>query len=152
MYEFNYPKYVEIKAYDNKFENYIDYLVDPSSKQIARQSKSNLINANLKAPKTFFEFGKISNFKFLNPTEGHKNFHKLLSFFTPRINKKFEFRSIQGSFEYFEQFGYNENKILIDFCRFLHNYIKEITIEEPDQYLSKDYNLFTLFDMVETLL
>lgn len=75
-----------------------------------------------------------------------------LSFFTPRINKNFEFRSIQGSFKYFEQFEYNENRFLIDFCRFIHGHIKEITIEKQDQYLSKDYNLFTLFDMVETLL
>ena len=152
LYEFYYPKYEEIKSYENKFDNYIDYLVDKSSRQTSRESKANLINSNLKAPKRFFDFGKIGNLKFLNPTEGHKNFHKLLSFFTPRINKNFEFKSIQGSFEYFEQFGYNENNILIDFCRFIHSYIKEITIEEPDQHLSKDYNLFTLFDMVETLL
>ena len=152
LYEFHSQKYEEIKAYENKFENYIDYIVDKGSSAISRLSKSNLIDSNLKATKTFFEFGKISNLKFLNPIEGHKNFHKFLSFFTPRINKKFEFKSIQGDFRYFEQFEYSENHILIDFCRFIYDHIKEITIEKPDQHLNKNYNLFTLFDMVETLL
>ena len=152
LYEFHYQKYEEIKAYENKFENYIDYLVDKSSKTVARESKGNLINTYLKASRTFFEFGKISNLKFLNPTVGHQNFHVFLSFFTPRISKDFEFKSIQGDFRYFEQFEYSENHILIDFCRFIYDHINEITIEEPEKYLSKNYNLFTLFDMAETLL
>jgi len=151
LYEFNYPKYIEIKTYENKFENYIDYLVFSSSKPISRQEKSNMIN-NLKADKQFFTFRNISNLKLLYSGDTPNNFHRFLSFFTPRINKDFEFKSIQGDFRYFEQFEYSENHILIDFCRFIYDHIKEITIEEPDQYLSKNYNLFTLFDMVETLL
>ena len=151
LYEYHYQKYEEIKAYEFKFENYIAYLVDSSSKPISRQSKSNIIN-NLKVDKQFFRFGNISNFKFLYSRDIPENFHKFLSFFTPRINKDFEFKSIQGDFRYFEQFEYSENQILIDFCRFIYDHIKEITIKEPDQYLNKDYNLFTLFDMVETLL
>jgi energy-coupling factor transporter ATP-binding protein EcfA2 len=152
LYEYHYQKYEEIKAYENKFENYIDHLVDKSSSPTSRESKANLINSKLKAPRTFFVFGKISNLDFLNPTEGDKNYHMLLSFFTPRINKDFEFKSIQGSFEYFEQFEYSNNKILIDFCRFVFDNIEKILIEKPDSYSSNDYNLFSLFDMVETLL
>jgi len=152
LYEYHYQKYEEIKAYENKFENYIDYLVDKSSKAVARESKGNLIDTYLRAPKTFFEFGSVSNIKFLYFKDTHENFHKFLSFFTPRINKDFEFKSIQGDFRYFEQFEYNENKILINFCRFIYDHIKEITIEKPNRSLSNDYTLFTLFDMVETLL
>ena len=88
--------YEEIKAYENKFENYVDYLVDPGSKSISRQSKSNIIDGFLKANKLFFKFGKISNLEFLYSKENHTNFHKFLSFFTPRVNKDFEFKSIQG--------------------------------------------------------
>ena len=150
LYEFHYHKYEEIKAYEFKFENYIEHLVDNSSKPTSRQSKGNMVN-NLRDNKSFFKFGNIGNLKFLNPTEGHKNYHKFLSFFTPRINKDFELKSVQD-FRYFEQFEYDENKILIDFCRFIYDHIKEITTEEPDYPLNGDYNLFTLFDMVETLL
>jgi len=152
LYEYHYQKYEEIKAYENKFENYIDYLVDKSSKTIPRESKANLINRELKESKQFFRFGSISNHELLYSQDTRSNLHKFLSFFTPRINKDFEFKSIQGDFIYFEQFEYNENKILIEFCRFIYDHIEEITIKEPEQYLSKDYNLFTLFDMVETLL
>jgi len=150
LYEFHYQKYEEIKAYEFKFENYIEHLTDKSSKDIPREAKSNIIN-NLRDNKSFFKFGNISNLKFLNPTEGHINYHKFLSFFTPRIYKDFEFKSVQD-FRYFEQFEYNENQILIDFCRFIFDHIKDITIKEPDHHLNGDYNLFSLFDMVETLL
>lgn len=150
LYEFHYQKYEEIKAYEFKFENYIEHLTDKSSKEISRESKGNIIN-NLRDNKSFFKFGNISNLKFLNPTEGHINYHKFLSFFTPRIYKDFEFKSVQD-FRYFEQFEYNENQILIDFCRFIFDHIKDITIKEPDHHLNGDYNLFSLFDMVETLL
>ena len=150
LYEFHYQKYEEIKAYEFKFENYIEHLKDKSSKEISRESKGNIIN-NLRDNKSFFKFGNISNLKFLNPTEGHINYHKFLSFFTPRIYKDFEFKSVQD-FRYFEQFEYNENQILIDFCRFIFDHIKDITIKEPDHHLNGDYNLFSLFDMVETLL
>jgi ABC-type lipoprotein export system ATPase subunit len=150
LYEFHYQKYEEIKAYEFKFENYIEHLTDKSSKEISRESKGNIIN-NLRDNKLFFKFGNISNLKFLNPTEGHINYHKFLSFFTPRIYKDFEFKSVQD-FRYFEQFEYNENQILIDFCRFIFDHIKDITIKEPDHHLNGDYNLFSLFDMVETLL
>jgi len=151
LYEFHYQKYEEIKAYEFKFENYIEHLKDKGSKEISRESKGNIIN-NLRGNKSFFKFGNISNLKFLNSNDTTKNFHKFLSFFTPRINKDFEFRSIQGDFRYFEQFEYSENQILIDLCRFIHNRKNEITIKESERKLSNDYNLFTLFDMVETLL
>jgi hypothetical protein len=151
LYEFHYQKYEEIKAYEFKFENYIGHLVDKSSKPIARESKGNIIN-NLRANKSFFKFGNISNLEFLYSKGTPENFHKFLSFFTPRINKDFEFRSIQGDFRYFEQFEYGENQILIDLCRFIHDRKNEITIKESKRNLSNDYNLFTLFDMVETLL
>ena len=150
LYEFHYQKYEEIKAYEFKFENYIEHLKDKSSKEISREAKGNIIN-NLRENKSFFKFGNISNLKFLNPTEGRINYHKFLSFFTPRIYKDFEFKSVQD-FRYFEQFEYNENQILIDFCRFIFDHIKDITIKEPDHHLIGDYNLFSLFDMVETLL
>ena len=150
LYEFHYQKYEEIKAYEFKFENYIEHITDKSSKEISRGSKGNLVN-NLRDNKSFFKFGNISNLKFLNPTEGRINYHKFLSFFTPRIYKDFEFKSVQD-FRYFEQFEYNENQILIDFCRFIFDHIKDITIKEPDHHLNGDYNLFSLFDMVETLL
>lgn len=152
LYEYHYQKYEEIKAYEFKFENYIVHLVDKSSEKIPRESKGNIINSKLKENKQFFRFGNISNLKFLYSGDIPENFHKFLSFFTPRINKDFEFKSIQGDFRYFEQFEYIENQILIDFCRFIYDHIKEITIKEPDQHLNKDYNLFTLFNMVETLL
>jgi len=152
LYEFYYTKYEEIKVYENKFENYVDYLVDSSSKSISRLSKVNIINSNLKANESFFNFGNISNLEFLYSDDLHKNFHKFLSFFTPRINKDFEFKSIAGSFRYFEQFEYSENEILIDFCRFIFNNIEKISIEKSDSYSSNDYNLFTLFEMVEVLL
>lgn len=151
LYEFHYQKYEEIKAYEFKFENYIEHLKDKSSKEISREAKGNIIN-NLRENKSFFKFGNISNLKFLYSNDTPKNFHKFLSFFTPRINKDFEFRSIQGDFRYFEQFEYSENHILIDLCRFIHNRKNEITIKESERKLSNDYNLFTLFDMVETLL
>ena len=151
LYEFHYQKYEEIKAYEFKFENYIEHLVDKSSKPIARESKGNIIN-NLRANKSFFKFGNIRNLEFLYSKGTPENFHKFLSFFTPRINKDFEFRSIQGDFRYFEQFEYGENQILIDLCRFIHDRKNEITIKESKRTLSNDYNLFTLFDMVETLL
>ena len=141
----------EIKAYEFKFENYIEHLVDKSSKPIARESKGNIIN-NLRANKSLFKFGNIRNLEFLYSKGTPENFHKFLSFFTPRINKDFEFRSIQGDFRYFEQFEYGENQILIDLCRFIHDRKNEITIKESKRTLSNDYNLFTLFDMVETLL
>lgn len=54
--------YEEMKAYENKFDNYGDYLVDPGSKSISRQSKSNIIDGLLKANKLFFWFGEISSF------------------------------------------------------------------------------------------
>jgi len=152
LYEFNYPEYEEIKAYEDKFENYTIHLTNQSLKSISIQEKENLVKTYLKANKPFFNFGDISRWEYLSSEEPQTNFHKFLSFFTPRIDKDFVFKSIKGSFNYFEQFEYSEKQILIDFCKFIYDHIKEITITEIEQHLNKDYNLFTLFDMVETLL
>ena len=70
-------------------------------------------------------------------------------------NKTLLISSIQGDTKYFEQFEYEGNEILLDFCRFIYNN-KEAILIDPEvlenQYPSTKYNLFDLFKMVEIIL
>jgi energy-coupling factor transporter ATP-binding protein EcfA2 len=150
LHEFYYGKFIELKNYDSKFENYLEYLTD-ELKEISRQARKNNINLFLKGNQAFFSFKKMKDIKFLmqESSTGVKPIFKLLSIFTPRINRKFVLRL--GDIEYFEQFEYEGNEILINFCKFIYKDIENILINDTENK-SADYNVFNLFEMCEKLL
>jgi hypothetical protein len=150
LYEFYYEKFIELKNYDSKFENYLEYLTD-ELKEISRQTRKNNINLFLKGNQAFFSFKKIKDIKFLmqENSTGVKPIFKLLSIFTPRVNRKFVLRL--GDIGYFEQFEYEGNEILINFCKFIYKDFKDILINDTENK-SAGYNVFTLFEMCEKLL
>jgi DNA polymerase III delta prime subunit len=156
LHEFYINKYYELQNYDAKFSNYFDHFKKEDGSRLRSNDIQNRINLSLRANNNFFNFKNLNNRLYLEGgTNPFDNFQKFLSFFTPKImdpDKILFITSIQGDSKYFEQFEYGENQILIDLCRFIHDRKNEITIKESKRTLSNDYNLFTLFDMVETLL
>ena len=47
----------------------------------------------------------------------------------------------------------NDSEILVNFCKYLFNYIEQITTNQAgERELMKNYNLLDLFDMTEILL
>lgn len=150
LHEFYYEKFIELKNYDSKFENYLEYLTEELT-EISRQAGKNKINLSLKGNQAFFTFKKMKDIKFLmqENRSGEKPIFKFLSIFTPRINRKFVIRL--GDIRYFEQFEYEGNEILINFCKFIYKDIKNILTNDTENK-SADYNVFNLFEMCEKLL
>ena len=156
LHEFFYRSYLEIKNYNAKFENYFVHFRTDEGTRLQRVEIHNRINDYLRANRDFFKFSDLSNVNYLHGKDSsYKNFQKFISFFTPRIddvNRNLSIMSIQGDFRYIEQFEYNNNEILIDFCKFIYNRIDNITLPENEIYPILEYNLFILFEMVEILL
>ena len=140
--------------------NYFDHYITEKNSRLTRSDIDNRINQSLRAKRDFFVFKNLNNQLFLSGEDSSfNNFQKFLSFFTPRIvnaNKGLTILSIQGDFRYFEQFEYEGNEILLDFCRFIYDRKKEILLTDievaENQYPSAKYNLFDLFTMIEILL
>lgn len=159
LYEFYYRNYLEVKSYDFKFHNYLDHFRTDRNSRTSDNDINNRINQFLRANRDFFIFSKLINKSFLIGKDSTcKNFQKFISFFTPKLNgvdKYFKIDSIQGDFKYIEQFEYKENEILLDFCKFIYYEIDKISLDQEmikKEYSNPDYNLFNLFDMVETIL
>ena len=160
LHEFYIKKFYELQNYETKFRNYFEHYRREINSKLRDSDIKNNIHNTLRAEKKFFEFKNLNNQLFLevgvNPFD---NFQKFLNFFTPRImdpNKNFLISSIQGNTEYFEQFGYEGNEILLDFIEYVYKNRKEILFTEPkvkeNQYPSAKYNLFDLFKMIEIIL
>jgi nucleoside-triphosphatase THEP1 len=125
LHEFYINKYNELQNYDAKFGNYFDHYITEKNSRLTRRDIENRINQSLRAKKDFFVFKNLNNLLFLAAEDASfNNFQKFLSFFTPRITdpkKGLTILSIQGDFRYFEQFEYEGNEILLDFCRFIYD-------------------------------
>ena len=159
LHEFYINKYNELQNYDAKFGNYFDHYIREEGSRLTKNDIEIRINS-LRANKDFFIFKNLNNQLFLASKDASfNNLQKFLSFFTPRItdsNKGLSISSIQGDTRYFEQFEYEGNEILLDFCRFIYDRKREVLLTGPEvtenQYPSAKYNLFDLFTMVEILL
>jgi energy-coupling factor transporter ATP-binding protein EcfA2 len=159
LYEFFYRNYLEVKNYDFKFNNYFDRFRTDRGSRISDNDINNRINQFLRANRNFFKFGNLISKSFLiEKDSSSKNLQKFISFFTPKINdvnQYLKINSIQGDCKYIEQFEYEGNEILIDFCKFIYYQLDKISKEQEasiEEYTNPDYNLFTLFDMVEIIL
>lgn len=159
LHEFYINKYYELQNYDAKFSNYFDHFKKEDGSRLRSSDIESRIRQSLRAKKDFFVFKNLNNLLFLAAEDASfNNFQKFLSFFTPKImdpNKILLISSIQGDTKYFEQFEYEGNEILLDFCRFIYNN-KEAILIDPEvlenQYPSAKYNLFDLFKMIEIIL
>ena len=160
LHEFYIKKFYELQNYETKFRNYFEHYRREINSRLRDSDIENNIHNTLKAEKIFFEFKNLNNRSYLeagaNPFE---HFQKFLNFFTPRImdpDKNFLISSIQGDTEYFKQFEYEGNEILLDFIEYVYKNRKEILFTEPkdeeNQYPSAKYNLFNLFKMIEIIL
>jgi len=160
LHEFYINKYYELQNYDAKFGNYFSHYVKEEGSRLTKNDFENSIRNSLRAKKDFFVFKNLNNQLFLASKDASfNNLQKFLSFFTPRItdsNKGLSISSIQDDTRYFEQFEYEGNEILLDFCRFIYDIKREVLLMESEvtenQYPSTKYNLFDLFTMVEILL
>jgi len=169
LFEFYYEKFEEIKNYDAKFKNYIEYFVSSvipklewnlSQKTIVindsfkiKEEEKALIMFNSMGSSIFSELNNESIFYFV---------FKFLTIFTPRINKQFTFRgnltgnednyTEQDIKDYLNQF---EDSFPIAFCKYLFVNRKELKEEIDNSEWVKscgDYDIFDLFKMAETIL
>ena len=159
MHEFYVDKYYELQNYEAKFSNYFDHFkIEDGSSMLRSYDIKNRINQSLRAKKDFFVFKNINNLSYLvGEDNSFKNFQKFISFFTPKItdpNKKISILSIRDN-THLEQFEYEGNEILLDFCRFIINnreaILRDSEVSE-NQYPSANYKLVDLFKMIEIIL
>lgn len=167
LFEFYYEKFVEIKNYENKFENYIEYLVSNSiNKKWIITAKTDIVNSA-------FKKGKYKNLtKFIemrssisgeSDAENIPDFmFKFLNIFTPKINREFSFKGLPGDtykiqyiIDYLNQFESKDNSFPISFCKYLLRNRKILKEEiDTDEWKKGcgDYDIFDLFKMAETIL
>ena len=155
LYELYPDKFYEIKNYDEKISNYVDYLAGDRQSGKALANIKNRIDSDIKIndKNKFLLFKHISVLRFMNRNEGINNKRRLfqfINFFTPKIFKKFEIN--MNDLTYFDQFEYQGNEILIDFCKYLFDNIEQITMKDQEREYMKDYNLIKLCNMTEMLL
>jgi hypothetical protein len=154
LYEFYNDKFYEIKNYDEKISNYIDYLVGDRQNQKAIENIKNQINEcfKIKNKKDFLLLKNISNSELMNRKgdENPKRLFQFINFFTPKIYDTFTMDL--SDISYYDQFEYEGNEILIDFCKYLFEHIGELAMEPEERKEMGDYNLNKLFEMAEILL
>lgn len=152
LYEFYKNKFYEIKNYGDKISSYYSYLIgDRSSTKTFKVRIKDIIDSDITITnrENFLLFRNIDNNK--NSVRG---LFKFLHIFTPKALKNFSIIDLKD-IAYFDQFenADKDNKILVNFCKYLFKNIKQITINEPEKRTCmEDYNLLSLFDMSEILL
>lgn len=154
LHEFYIYKFYEIKDYDGKMISYINHLVgDRNSERGVQVIISNIENRiKIEHIRNDLLFKNIDNGLLMKRNEDITRLFKFINFFTPRISKNFHCNNM-NDISYFEQFKNNDSEILVNFCKYLFNYIEQITTNQAgERELMKNYNLLDLFDMTEILL
>jgi len=154
LHEFYIYKFYEIKNYDGKMTNYINHFVGDKSSGKAVQNIINSIDNRIRIKNMRNEllFKYIDNGSLMKKNKEITRLFKFINFFTPRISIDFNCNSM-NDISYFDQFKNNDSEILVNFCKYLFNYIEQIiTNQAGERELMKNYNLLDLFDMAEILL
>lgn len=154
LHEFYMCKFYEIKDYDGKMINYINHFVGDKSSGKAVQNIINTIENRIKIIhiRNDLLFKNIDNVLLMKRNEDITRLFKFIHLFTPRISKNFNCNNM-NDISYFDQFKNNDSEILVNFCKYLFNYIEQITTNQAgERELMKNYNLLDLFDMAEILL
>ena len=82
--------------------------------------------------------------------ENPKRLFQFINFFTPKIYTTFTMDL--SDISYYDQFEYEGNEILINFCKYLFEHIVELAMKPEERKEMNDYNLNKLFEMSEILL
>ncbi|MHA1660493.1 MAG: KAP family P-loop NTPase fold protein [Promethearchaeota archaeon] len=154
LHEFYIYRFYEIKDYDGKMINFIHHFVGDKSSGKAVQNIINSIDNRIRIINMGNEllFKHIDNGSLMKRNKDITRVFKFVNFFTPRISNNFNCNNM-NDISYFDQFKNSDNKILIYFCKYLFNYIEQITTNQAgERELMKNYNLLDLFDMAEILL
>jgi len=154
LHEFYIYRFYEIKDYDGKMINFIHHFVGDKSSGKAVQNIINSIDNRIRIINMGNEllFKHIDNGSLMKRNKDITRVFKFINFFTPRISNNFNCNNM-NDISYFDQFKNSDNKILIYFCKYLFNYIEQITTNQAgERELMKNYNLLDLFDMAEILL
>jgi len=157
LHEFYKNKFYEIKNYEDKISNYYDYLIGDRDNVKAFVVKiKNRIDSDIKIVdrENFLLFKNINNIKLMSRKDENtsRRIFQFIHIFTPKAFKKFSIINL-NDISYFDQFENKDNKILVNFCKYLFKYIGQITTNQAgERELMKDYNLLDLFDMTEILL